>query len=31
MRTGQVVGASDEKGYNVADRVVSRGDLYARV
>ena len=31
IKTGQVVGASDEKGYNVADRVVSMGDLYATI
>ena len=26
-----MVGASDERGYNVADRVVSMGDLYATI
>jgi len=31
IKTGQVVGASDEKGSNVADRVVSMGDLYATI
>jgi uncharacterized protein (DUF1501 family) len=31
IRTGQVVGASDERGHNVANRVVSMGDLYATV
>jgi uncharacterized protein (DUF1501 family) len=31
IKMGQVLGASDEKGYNVADRVVSMGDLYATV
>src|SRR5580704_16812267 len=31
IKTGQVVGASDEKGYNVANRVVSMGDLYATI
>jgi len=31
IKTGQVVGASDDKGYNVADRVVSMGDLYATI
>jgi hypothetical protein len=31
IRTGQVVGATDEKGYNVADRVVTMGDLYATI
>jgi uncharacterized protein (DUF1501 family) len=31
IKTGQVVGASDEKGYNVADRVVTMGDLYATI
>jgi uncharacterized protein (DUF1501 family) len=31
IRTGQVVGASDERGYNVADRVVTMGDLYATI
>ena len=29
IKTGQVVGASDERGYNVAERVVTMGDLYA--
>jgi hypothetical protein len=28
---GQVVGASDERGYNVTDRVVTMGDLYATI
>jgi len=31
IKTGQVVGSSDEKGYNVASRVVSMGDLYATI
>ncbi|MCS7024348.1 MAG: DUF1501 domain-containing protein [Bryobacteraceae bacterium] len=31
IRGGVVVGASDEKGYNVADRVVTMGDLYATI
>ncbi len=31
IKTGQIVGASDEKGYNVADRAVSMGDLYATI
>ena len=31
IKTGQVVGASDEKGANVVDRVVSMGDLYATI
>jgi hypothetical protein len=31
IKTGQVVGSSDEKGFNVASRVVSMGDLYATV
>jgi uncharacterized protein (DUF1501 family) len=31
IKMGQVVGASDERGYNVAERVVSMGDLYATV
>jgi uncharacterized protein (DUF1501 family) len=31
IQTGQVVGASDEKGYNVTSRVVTMGDLYATV
>src|SRR4051794_7004348 len=31
IKTSQVVGASDDKGYNVADRVVSMGDLYATI
>src|ERR1700704_2290168 len=31
VKTGQVVGSSDEKGYNVADRVVTMGDLYATI
>ncbi len=29
IKTGQVVGASDERGYNVTERVVTMGDLYA--
>jgi uncharacterized protein (DUF1501 family) len=28
IKTGQVIGSTDEKGYNVKDRVVSMGDLY---
>src|SRR6267143_124607 len=31
IKTGQVVGSSDEKGYNVASRVVTMGDLYATI
>lgn len=31
IKTGQVVGASDERGYNVAERVVTMGDLYATI
>jgi uncharacterized protein (DUF1501 family) len=31
IKTGQVVGASDERGANVVDRVVSMGDLYATI
>src|SRR5438128_1372903 len=31
IKTGQVVGASDERGANVVDRVVSKGDLYATI
>ncbi|MBL8177842.1 MAG: DUF1501 domain-containing protein [Bryobacterales bacterium] len=31
IKTGQVLGSSDEKGYNVTSRVVSMGDLYATV
>ena len=31
IKTGQVVGSSDEKGFNVTSRVVSMGDLYATV
>src|SRR5437773_1225903 len=31
IRTGQVVGASDERGANVTERVVSMGDLYATI
>jgi uncharacterized protein (DUF1501 family) len=31
IKGGQVVGASDEKGAYVADRMVSLGDLYATV
>ncbi len=29
IKTGQVIGASDERGYNVTERVVTMGDLYA--
>jgi hypothetical protein len=31
VKTGQVVGASDERGANVVDRVVTMGDLYATI
>jgi len=31
IKTGQVIGSSDEKGYNVANRVVTMGDLYATI
>jgi hypothetical protein len=31
IKTGQVVGVSDERGANVIDRVVTMGDLYATV
>ena len=31
IKTGQVVGASDERGANVTDRVVTMGDLYATI
>ncbi len=31
IKTGHVIGSTDEKGYNVKDRVVSMGDLYATV
>jgi uncharacterized protein (DUF1501 family) len=31
IKTGQVIGSTDEKGYNVASRVVSMGDLYATI
>lgn len=31
IKTGQVVGASDERGYNVTNRVVTMGDLYATI
>jgi hypothetical protein len=31
IKSGQVVGASDERGYNVTDRVVTMGDLYATI
>ena len=31
IKTGQVVGASDERGHNVTERVVSMGDLYATI
>jgi uncharacterized protein (DUF1501 family) len=31
IKTGQVVGSSDEKGMNVTERVVSMGDLYATI
>ena len=31
IKVGQVVGASDERGYNVTERVVTMGDLYATI
>jgi len=31
IKTGQVVGASDAKGHDVVDRVVTMGDLYATI
>jgi uncharacterized protein (DUF1501 family) len=31
IKTGQAVGSSDERGYNVAERVVTMGDLYATI
>jgi uncharacterized protein (DUF1501 family) len=31
LKVGQVIGASDDKGQNVTDRVVSMGDLYATI
>ena len=31
IKTGLVVGASDEKGYNVTNRIVTMGDLYATI
>jgi hypothetical protein len=31
IKTGQVVGTSDDRGYNVTDRVVTMGDLYATI
>ena len=31
IKTGQVVGSSDERGANVTDRVVTMGDLYATI
>jgi len=31
IKTGQVVGSSDEKGYNVTSRALSMGDLYATI
>jgi uncharacterized protein (DUF1501 family) len=31
IKTGQVVGSTDDKGYNVTDRVVTMGDLYATI
>lgn len=31
IKTGQVVGASDDRGYNVTERVVTMGDLYATI
>ncbi len=31
MKVGQVIGATDERGANVTDRVVTMGDLYATV
>lgn len=31
IKTGQVIGSSDEKGYNVTSRVVTMGDLFATI
>src|ERR1700686_4303842 len=31
IKTGQVIGVSDERGANVVDRVVTMGDLYATI
>jgi len=31
IKAGQVVGVSDERGHNVAERVVTMGDLYATI
>jgi uncharacterized protein (DUF1501 family) len=31
IKTGQVIGSSDERGANVTNRVVSMGDLYATI
>jgi uncharacterized protein (DUF1501 family) len=31
IKTGQAVGASDDRGYNVTERVVTMGDLYATI
>jgi len=31
LKVGQVVGATDERGHNVAERVVTMGDLYATI
>jgi hypothetical protein len=31
IKTSQVVGSSDDHGYNVAERVVTMGDLYATI
>jgi uncharacterized protein (DUF1501 family) len=31
IKMGQVVGASDDRGYNVTERVVTMGDLYATI
>ncbi|MEX2264830.1 MAG: DUF1501 domain-containing protein [Bryobacteraceae bacterium] len=31
IKTGQVVGSSDEEGYNVTSRAVTMGDLYATI
>jgi Protein of unknown function (DUF1501) len=31
IKSGQVVGASDERGANVTERVVTMGDLYATI
>ncbi|MBM3735805.1 MAG: DUF1501 domain-containing protein [Acidobacteria bacterium] len=31
LKTGQVIGATDERGANVTDRVITMGDLYATV